>query len=302
IVEASDSAPSVQQKGGPIKLPVPNAAQVVLTGSITSGDSTQAGRLLTGTISNCAGTNTCPGPVDSNTRHFDAYNFKNNSSNTECVTVQLNASACGGTFMAAAAYLNSYNPNNLCNNFLGVHNSTFNGTQSFSFNVPGNSTFVVVVYEANSNTGCADYTLTVSSANIASCPPDNTTAGSTASGDQTQAGRLLTGTISNCAGTNTCPGPVNSTPRHFDSHTYINTSSTAECITVELDATGCAGQFMASASYLNSFNPAHLFANLLGVNNSTFNGKQSYSFNVPAGATFVVVVYEANADTGCASY
>jgi hypothetical protein len=204
--------------------------------------------------------------------------------------------------MAAAAYLNSYNPNNLCNNFLGVHNSTFNGTQSFSFNVPGNSTFVVVVYEANSNTGCADYTLTVSSANIASCPPDNTTAGSITSGDQTQAGRLLTGTISNCAGTNTCPGPVNSTPRHFDSHTYINTSSTAECITVELDATGCAGQFMASASYLNSFNPANLCANFLGVNNSTFNGKQSYSFNVPAGATFVVVVYEANADTGCASY
>ena len=113
------------------------SAQIVITGSITNGDSTQTGRLTTGSISNCTGTNTCPGPVDSNARHQDAYTFVNNRPTQACITVQLNASTCGGTFMASASYLGSFNPASLCTNFLGVHNSTFNGTQSYSFNVPG---------------------------------------------------------------------------------------------------------------------------------------------------------------------
>jgi hypothetical protein len=74
--------------------------------------------------------------------------------------------------------------------------------------------------------------------------------------------------------------------------TYSN-SATQACVTVQLNATGCAGQFLASASYLGTFNPSSLCTNFLGVHNSTFNGTQSYSYNVPADATFVVVATPA---------
>jgi hypothetical protein len=301
-----DLSHSLQRKGEVLQKvkadKLPNAPQLIFNGSIAAGDLTQTGRLTTGSISNCTGSNTCPGPVDSTARRYDAYAIRNISANTECVTVQLNATGCGGTFMAASAYLTFYNPASLCTNFLGVTNATFNGTQSFSFNVPGNSSFVIVVYEASPNTGCPDYTLTVSSTNIASCPADIITGGSITASDSTQVGRLLTGAISNCSTAATCPGPVNSLPRHFDQYRYVNTSSTAECVTVELNASGCGGQFMASASYLDNFDPANLCANYLASTNATFNGTQSYAYIVPAGATFDVAVYEASPDTFCPSY
>ena len=64
----------------------------------------------------------------------------NNGPTDECATIELVANACGGTLMAAAAYLNSFDPSNLCTNFLGVHDSTFNGTQSFAVHVPAGET------------------------------------------------------------------------------------------------------------------------------------------------------------------
>ena len=63
--------------------------------------------------------------------------------------------------MAAAAYLNSFDPNNLCTNFLGAHNSTFDDTQSFAVPVPAGQTLVVTVYEANADAGCERYSLNV---------------------------------------------------------------------------------------------------------------------------------------------
>ena len=132
-------------------------------GSITAADPVQAGRNTTGVISNCTTTAVCPGPVNTLPRHYDTYTFVNNGPTEECATIELIANACGGSFMAAAAYLNSFNPNNLCANFLGIHNSTFNGTQSFAVRVPVGETMVVVVYEATSDTGCARYTLNVRS-------------------------------------------------------------------------------------------------------------------------------------------
>ena len=277
--------------------------QVVIMGSLTAGDLTQTGRLMTGSISNCAGPNTCPATLDSNARRYDAYTFVNNSAAQACITVQLNAAGCAGQFMASASYLNAHNPASLCTNFLGVHNSTFNGTQSYSYNVAGGATFVVVVYEATANTGCASYTLTVSSTEIAQCGiPIFTAMGSITASDPTQAGRLLTGVISNCTTAAACPGPVNTLARRHDTYKFVNKGAATACATVELVASGCGGNFMAAAAYLNSFDPNSLCTNYLGHHNSTFNGTQQFAVNIPAGETMVLSVYEANPDTGCPSY
>jgi hypothetical protein len=138
-----------------------------------------------------------------------------------CVTVQLNATGCAGQFMASASYLGTFNPSLLCTNFLGVNNSTFNGTQSYSFNVPGDATFIVVVYEATPDTSCASYTLTVSSDDISACPTTVFSAnGSITAADPVQAGRNTTGVISNCTTTAVCPGPIN-TPAAALRHLHI---------------------------------------------------------------------------------
>ena len=143
-------------------------------GSITASDPTQAGRLTTGVISNCSTQAACPGPINTLPRHYDSYSFINKSAVTECATIELQANGCGGTFMAAAAYLHSFDPANLCTNYRGQHNSTFNGTQSFAVTVPPGETMIVSVYEASPDTGCASYMLNVKSCgNIVPVTPSN---------------------------------------------------------------------------------------------------------------------------------
>src|SRR6185369_7244764 len=68
------------------------------------------------------------------------------------------------------------------------------------------------------------------------------------------------------------------------------------CITVTLEA-DCE---LFSGTYLNSYDPANLCQNYLAdAGNSVIGGPKSYSFNVAAGARFVVVVNEINANAGC---
>lgn len=130
---------------------------VTLAGTLGAGSLVQTGRLnRNGTASSCAVSKTCPGSVGSAAINYDAYTFENGESNA-CITVTL-ASDCD---VFSGAYLNSYNPASLCQNYLAdAGTSTGGGTNQYSFNVPARARFVLVVNEVNTGGGCG-YTLNV---------------------------------------------------------------------------------------------------------------------------------------------
>ncbi|HYK41921.1 MAG TPA: carboxypeptidase regulatory-like domain-containing protein [Thermoanaerobaculia bacterium] len=158
------------------------------------------------------------------------------------------------------------------------------------------------------------FTLTVSSSagsqpvlfTVPTCDTPTTVAGAITAGDPTQTARLSRGgLISSCGATATCPLTTGTGTRHYDSYTYTNTAATSKCVTVEVSP-NCAevGGQIFSAAYLGSFNPASLCTNYLGdPGTSPANGGTSqYAFDVPAGATFVVVVHEVNQNVFCSAY
>jgi autotransporter-associated beta strand protein len=128
----------------------------VIRGTLGIGSLVQTNRLfLNGIKSICGVQKPCPGTAGAlGDRYYDAYTFENGESNA-CITVALQSSCS----LSSAAYTNSYNPANLCQNYLadmgGVTTSN-----SYSFNVRRGARFVVVVYGANPGDAC-DYTLSV---------------------------------------------------------------------------------------------------------------------------------------------
>jgi len=106
-----------------------------------------------------------PGLIDTAVRHSDAYTFTNTTGADACVTVEL-AANCNAQ---AVAYLNSFDPTNIANNYLGDAGSSAVGASvAFSCNVPAGATFIIVVNEVDPNTGCNSYSLTLSGL---PCPP-----------------------------------------------------------------------------------------------------------------------------------
>jgi len=132
------------------------------TGSIAAGDTTMTGRIVrNGVGSSCAVAKAYPGTQDLlPNRRYDSYTFTNTSNATACVTVDL-ISSCGLNIFGLA-YLGSFNPANIQQNYLADNGSSFAATGTFSFNVPAGQTFVVVVHEVNVGAGCTGYSLRVS--------------------------------------------------------------------------------------------------------------------------------------------
>jgi subtilisin-like proprotein convertase family protein len=139
----------------------------VVSGTISTNDFTNSIRMFrdgSAFASTCAAAKACPGPISDPNTHYDTHTFTN-TGGPACVTVHLD-DPCGNLF--ATAYLGSYNPADLCANYLGdIGNSSAAG--SFSFNVPANTNFVVVVNDvgAGGGVGC-DYTLVAIGTE---CPP-----------------------------------------------------------------------------------------------------------------------------------
>lgn len=135
-----------------------------------------------------------------------------------------------------------------------------------------------------------------------SCPVNFNTTGSITAGDTTQTGHVTrNGVPSDCNG-KVYPGTNDTTAgRHFDQYTFTNTNATAACIGVTFTGT-IAG--LHSVAYLNNYDPANIQTNYLGDLGVlyTANTTASYSFNVPAGATFVVVVHETTIPAPTNSY
>ncbi len=128
----------------------------------------------------------------------------------------------------------------------------------------------------------------------ATVPPTNAAYTATTG---TQTGRLLRNNIaSSCATPKTFPGLQDSTiVRRYDSYVFTNTTGSTQCYTVKLTQPTTT---LFTLAYNNSgFIPA-----TPGVNYAADPGGSGattmYSFNVPAGQKFTVVVHEVNANGG----
>lgn len=111
----------------------------------------------------------------------------------------------------------------------------------------------------------------------------------------TQTGRIArTGVVSSCSAAKTAPGLTTTVgARRYDAYRFMNTSTNAQCVTSTLMSTN--GVLLYAVAYNNNgFVPTNPNANFLADQGLSGNG-QSFSFNVPAGQAFTVVVHDINA-------
>jgi subtilisin-like proprotein convertase family protein len=86
-----------------------------------------------------------------------------------------------------------------------------------------------------------------------------------------------------------------------DVHTFTNTGPDA-CVQV-LCSAACLGGSIFTTAYLQGYDPAALCDRYLGDGGVPIRGVGvPYSFRVPAGAVFVIVVHELVANQGCSEY
>jgi hypothetical protein len=139
---------------------------VIPSNVLDGSDPTQADRLgRDGSPSTCTG-KPCPGGGFPGTKRFQTFPFTNNSAAAACFTVTINAALGGAGDIESAAYLGSYDPANLCLNYLGdsgvVGLGTTVGSASYSFTVPAGAQFVVVVNTTGTITASSSFSGTVS--------------------------------------------------------------------------------------------------------------------------------------------
>jgi len=131
------------------------ADQTIPAHTLTASDSTQSDRMgRDGQPSGCEG-KSCPGGGFPGTKFFTTYNFRNDGGSAACFTVTINAQTGvpNTSNIESAAYVGTYDPANLCQNYLGdsgvvgLGGSTTGSipSVSYSFEVPAQSDFVVVV-------------------------------------------------------------------------------------------------------------------------------------------------------------
>lgn len=120
--------------------------------------------------------------------------------------------------------------------------------------------------------------------------------------------RLLGSYPTGCGDAPHCPtvSSVWHDPYRYTTHTFTNTGPDA-CVAVMLTVP-CAepNRGLTGSAYLGDFDPANLCANLLGVSGEKVEqGSGGFSFRVPAGERFTLVVNERNVSNpfeGCDSY
>jgi len=198
----------------------------VINGRLGSGSAdylsvsgVQFGRLnRNGIASACNAPKTCSLGQNTGARAYDAYTFKNNGASQVCATVTLTVPQQIGVNYQANSYLGSFDPNNICANYLadpGVSSSTLSQPIVYSHNVAAGATFVVVVQTTNVGEIDGSYQLKVeglpSCANICAlnCPA-NVSAVTT--GNAAPVSYALPTTAGNCQGVSgvTCMPPSGS--------------------------------------------------------------------------------------------
>jgi hypothetical protein len=151
--------------GTPTPTPTPTATPgggCEVTGSIDLSDPTQLDRLFrSGIPQTCPASTTCAVFGDPTPRHYDEYSFTNTTGATQCVTVDTNTACTGTNFIFIGAYLGSFDPNNICTNWIGDSGSSPNPDQPFQVDVDNGQTLVIVVSEVTPDAGCPGYTVTL---------------------------------------------------------------------------------------------------------------------------------------------
>jgi hypothetical protein len=149
---------------------------VVVHGTLGSGDpnfqgvqssTNQTGRLnRNGLASTCATPKTCLIFIAVGSRTADVYQIPNTSGQAACLNVNLNVTDATDCNLQSNAYLNSFNPANICTSYLadpGFSSGIPPIPTNFSFTVPAGQTLVLVVHPVDSGTGTGcRYTMTVS--------------------------------------------------------------------------------------------------------------------------------------------
>jgi len=138
---------------------------VQINGGLTPSSPTQTGRLLRNYVSStCDAPKTCPGNLTTTGAYpYQAYQFTNTTSGALCITVTI-ATPCDGqssTGLVTAAYIGNYNPRGLCSGYLADQGGMISSIGSYSFDVPANTIFTVVVNDVSVASYCSSYTLTV---------------------------------------------------------------------------------------------------------------------------------------------
>ena len=100
---------------------------------------------------------------DPTPRHYDEYTFTNTTGATQCVTVEPTTECVGTNYIFAAAYLGSFDPNNICTNWIGDSGSSPPTLPPVPFQVDldDGQTVVLVASEVTPGAGSSAYTLTI---------------------------------------------------------------------------------------------------------------------------------------------
>jgi hypothetical protein len=148
----------------PTPTATPSCPPTVIAGNIDNTDPTQTDRLFRdGFPDFCACAGTCF-TVAAGAIHYDAYTFTNTTGSAQCVTVGIDTDCQDSNFIYTAAYLETFDPDNICINWIADEGQSPapGNTTPFSFNIEDGQTFVLVVSEVTANAGCPSYTMTVS--------------------------------------------------------------------------------------------------------------------------------------------
>jgi PKD repeat protein len=153
-----------------ITMPTCQCPTIQVNGGLSGASPKQSGAMFpNGTGSSCSAAKSCPGMYNAGTVAYNAYSFTNSSSSAVCVSVTV-STTCGTNAYSSIfseAYLGNYNPINLCAaNYLGDMGGidgeyTGPGAFVYSFTVPANTNFTVVVNGMANGYYCSGYSVTV---------------------------------------------------------------------------------------------------------------------------------------------
>lgn len=119
---------------------------------------------------------------------------------------------------------------------------------------------------------------------------------------------FATGSPSVCFPEKPCPGPddgTNLSPARYLKHTFTNTTGSDACLTAQLhfDCPTAPVGALHVAAYLGDVDSAAACPNFLGdTGAATPDVYPPFSFRVPAGSNFVLVISTRSTDIGCDSY
>jgi hypothetical protein len=150
-------------------------ATCTFNGSLAAGDPTlDNGRpFRSGVSSSCAAPTACGTPFAGSGFFYDTYTMQNLTCAPQCVTVTYEVSPGGTGDVFVSAFNGSFNPLNLCQNWIadgGSSSVTAGTTVTFSFNLAANATVVFVANIAFA-APCTAYDIVVTGLTCAPPPP-----------------------------------------------------------------------------------------------------------------------------------